>query len=199
MAIYDERDRHYQRIVDNRNLVHVNRAVSSASIKISIGGVAIGYLQNMTETNNRPATPLYEIGTVGIVEHQPQQPAYTLTVNKLAVYRINFVKMAAQAGMSNSNNTLYNAILSRLPSNDPQIDFSTLVEQAIPFDILVQEKDPVNNTTYFKTTWTDCIITTYTRTINATGALTIAENLNLVARLPKYSGSGLGLTYPPQS
>ena len=197
MAIYDDRTNHYKRIVDSRNLVHVNRAVSAASIQMSIGGVAFGYIQNITENNNRGATPLYEVGTAGIIEHQPQQPTYTLTINKLAVYRMNFLKLASQVGMSKSNPTLYSAIKGRLPKNNANIDFSTIMEQAIPFDILVQEKDPVNNTTYFNLTWIDCIITAYTRTINASGALTIAENLSLVSRMPKFDSLGLDITYPP--
>lgn len=199
MANYDSRDRHYERITDVRDLVPVNRAVAAASIKINIGGVLIGYIQDYTGNQNRNATPLYEIGTVGIIEHISGQPTYNVTVNKLAVYRINFMKMAAQAGMKAKNETLYNAIVTRLASGDPVIDFSTITENAIPFDIIVNQKDPANNTSYLVTTWVDCRITGYSETVSATGALTIAENLTLVARKPQYASSGITLTYPPST
>jgi hypothetical protein len=197
MAIFDGRERHYEKIIDNRDLVAVNRAVSVASIKISIGGIALGYIQNYTGNQNRPATPLYEIGSVGIIEHIPGQPNYTLTINKLAVYRINFMKMATQAGMKAKNEDLYNAIRTRLNSSDPIIDFSVITEAPIPFDILVQQKDPVDNVAILKTQWIDCLVTASSETVAVGGNLTIAENLTLVARKPKYSQSDTGLVYPP--
>lgn len=199
MAIYDERQKQYQNLNEegSRELVAVNRAVSAATIKIKIGNIAIGYIQTYNETQARDATPLYEVGTVGIIEHQPGQPKYTLTIDKLAVYRINFLKIAMQAGMNSSNKTLYDAIKSRLPNNDPTIDFSTIVENAIPFDIVVEETDPVNNASILNTTWVDCIITNYTRKINATGNLTITETVNLSARKPRASAQNLSIVYPP--
>lgn len=199
MGNFDSRERHYERITDVRDLVPVNRAVAAASIKMNIGGVLIGYMQDYTGNQNRNVTPLYEIGSVGIVEHIAGQPTYNVTVNKLAVYRINFMKLAAQAGMKAKNETLYNAIVSRLNSGDSVIDFSTITEQAIPFDILVSQKDPANNTSYLTTTWVDCVITGSSESVSATGALTIAENITLVARKPEYASSGITLTYPPSS
>ena len=196
MGNFDTRDRHYEKIEDNRDLVAINRAVSAAAIKISIGGIAIGYIQAYTGNQNRPANPLYEVGSVGIVEHMIGQPTYSLTINKLAVYRINFLKMAAQAGMKAKNPDLYNAILSKLNSNDPVIDFSVITEAPIPFDIIVQQKDPVNNTSFLTITWEDCVVTAQSDTVNATGNLTIAENLTLVARKPSFGQKGVKLTYP---
>ncbi|MFW9878519.1 MAG: hypothetical protein ACFFG0_36015 [Candidatus Thorarchaeota archaeon] len=202
MADYDSRERHYETIKDIRNLVPVNRAVSVASIKIVIGGIGIGYIQDYTGNQNRTATPLYEVGTVGIVEHIAGQPTYNVTINKLAVYRINFLKMAAQVGMYKSNSTLYDIIKAKLKSNDEIIDFSVITEQAIPFDIVVSQKDPVDPNTSaatLTTTWKECVITGYSETVSATGALTIVENLTLVAKKPEFGAENYTLVYPPTS
>ena len=46
----------------------------------------IGYVQNIDETQDRPVTEQYEVGSIGPVELLPGQPKYSFSMSKVKVY-----------------------------------------------------------------------------------------------------------------
>lgn len=175
------------------------RAVTNASIspniELLIGNFTIGYAKSVTETQERPVNPIYEIGSVGVIEMVPGQPApVSLSLAHVAIYGAtlpmivakaiasgNLSGISAAAGLSldDTKTALQNWVTARLGAGRTMADISTLADMPVGFQVRINEQHPLDVTKVFITTYSNCWITRYSRPIVATGDLLTVETLDI--------------------
>lgn len=176
----------------------VTNAVISPNVELQIGTFTIGYARQVTETQARPVNPVYEIGTVGIVEMVPGQPApVTLSLEHVAIYgatMINVVALAIESGnlagisaaaglsVADTATALNIWLQQRLGANANMGDVFSLSDMPVGFQVKVLEQSPVNAAAVFITTYNNCWITRYTRPIKASGDLLVVETMDISAQ-----------------
>ncbi len=187
-------------------VVPFTRAVVPQANIMVIGGVTIGYIQTLEEKFERPVNAQYEVGSVGIVEGLPGQPAYTLSVNKLKVYGQNLLKAMMESAYT-ENPSLKTAIKAQIKlgssgSNPEREVFQLLIHQILPFDIEVRELDygvsedgtpndfnlDVNNKRKLTTVYKNCWLTSGSKSI-AQGTDNVVEQTEVFVTRPIYSTS----------
>jgi len=186
----------------------VNNAVMSTNIKIKIGLWTIGYIRNITETQARPATAQYEVGSVGPIDLIPNQPAaVTLACTKVAVYGANLINVIGN-GIKSANASIFTA--PGLTADETQsalnywlaersiTDLSkvfSLADIPVGFIIEIDETFPADATKVMITQYMNCWIVRYTRPIITTSDLLVAETADINAQYVKYSqGRVVGAT-----
>ena len=176
----------------------VTNAVLSPNVEFQIGNFTIGYARQVTETQARPVNPIYEIGTVGIVEMAPGQPApITLALEHVEIYgatMINVVAMAinsgqlagisAAAGLSEADtaSALTIWLQQRLGANATMAQVFSLADMPVGFQAQLREQSPVDATSVFITTYNNCWITRYTRPVKSSGDLLVVANMDISAQ-----------------
>jgi hypothetical protein len=176
----------------------VTNAVISPNVELQIGNFTIGYARQVTETQARPVNPIYEIGTVGIVEMVPGQPApVTLSLEHVAIYgatMINVIALAidsgnlagisAAAGLSAADTAtaLQIWLQQRLGANATMGDVFSLSDMPVGFQCKIKEQSPISASAVFITTYNNCWITRYTRPVKATGDLLVVETMDISAQ-----------------
>ena len=176
----------------------VTNAVLSPNVELQVGTFTIGYAKQVTETQARPVNPVYEIGTVGIVEMVPGQPApVTLALEHVAIYgasMINVIAMAidsgnlsgisAAAGLSEADTAiaLKTWLQQRLGANATMSNVYSLSDMPVGFAAKVMEQSPIDASAVYITTYNNCWITRYTRPIKATGDLLVVETMDISAQ-----------------
>jgi hypothetical protein len=187
----------------------VSNAVLSPNIKLKVGTNVIGYIQNIIETQNRPANATYEVGSLGPVELIPAQPApVTMSLTKMAVYGRNLVNallryaeavvsspevISGGGGLSSVSKASITSWAKGFLAEKGIDSFSgihTLADAPCGFDIVVEETSP--DGTLMTTTFHDCYITNYSRPIAAAGNLTIAETATVTSRWVEYQVTSAG-------
>jgi hypothetical protein len=180
----------------------VTNSVLSPNIEMMIGQWTIGYVRRLTETQARPVTPIYEIGTVGVVELTPQQPApITLAAEKIEIYGATFINVVAKsiasgdlAGVSpapglsldDTKNALRIWLRKRLGNEDMGQIF-TLNDFPVGFQFRVTEQHPLDDTKQLITTYQNSWITRYTRPIMSTGELLVVATADITAARAVYT------------
>ena len=175
----------------------VTNAVISPNVEILIGQFTLGYIRRLTETQARPVTANYEVGTVGIVELTPQQPApITLSAEHIEIYGANFINVIAKAiasgdlagvspaaglSLDDTKAALKIWLRKRLGNEDFGKVFA-LADFPIGFAMRLQEQHPLDETKLYITTYQNCWITRYTRPVVATGELTVVETADITAQ-----------------
>lgn len=173
----------------------ITNAVLSPNVQLAIGQFTIGYARQATETQSREVTPIYEIGSVGVVEMAPGQPKpVTLALEHIAIYgatMINIVALAidsgnlagisAAAGLTTAQTVT--ALTTWLQAQGTTMDsIFDLAHMPIGFTAKVYEQSPVDPTAQQITTYNNCWITRYTRPIKATGDLLVVETMDISAQ-----------------
>lgn len=175
----------------------VTNAVVSPNVEFMIGQFTIGYIRRMTETQARPVTPIYEIGTVGIVEMTPQQPApVALAAEHIEIYGatiINVIAKAIQSGdlsgispaaglsIEDTKSALKLWLDKRLGTDDFGQVFN-LADFPVGFEMRLNEQHPLDDTKMMITSYENCWLTRYSRPVVATGDLLIIETADMSAQ-----------------
>lgn len=175
----------------------VTNAVLSPNVELMIGNFVIGYAKKATETQARDVTPIYEIGTVGIVEMAPGQPKpVTLALEHVAIYGAtmvgivakaiasgNLAGVSAAAGLSldDTKTALQLWVQKRLGAGHTLADISSLADMPVGFQCQLNEQHPVDDTKLFISTYSNCWITRYSRPIVSSGDLLTVETLDISA------------------
>jgi hypothetical protein len=180
----------------------ITNATVSTNIQILLGTSIIGYIRTLTESQTRPATSLYEIGTVGIVEQIPGQPGpVTLAVTKVATYHKNLINAIASLLNIDSVSDIDNWDIPRgMTATDVKNALTTwygkmstvttpqavYALQYLPlgFTLKVTETNPAEVDQI--TTYHGCFITRYSRPIVSSGELVVAETADISARYVDY-------------
>lgn len=176
----------------------VTNAVISPNVELTIGNFIIGYARRVTETQSRPVNPLYEVGTVGVIEMIPGQPApVALSLEKVAIYGAtmvgivakaiasgNLAGVSAAAGLSldDTKTALQIWVQKRLGAGRTMADISSLADMPIGFQCQMNEQHPLDDTKLFITTYSNCWITRYTRPVVSTGDLLTIEAMDISAQ-----------------
>ncbi len=176
----------------------VTNAVLSPNVELQIGSFTIGYARKATETQARDVTPIYEIGTVGIVEMAPGQPKpVTLALEHVAIYGAtmvgivakaiasgNLAGISAAAGLSldDTKTALAIWVQKRLGAGRTIADISSLADMPVGFQCQLNEQHPLDDTKVFITTYQNCWITRYTRPVASSGDLLVVEALDITAQ-----------------
>lgn len=176
----------------------VTNAVISPNVELQIGNFTIGYARKATETQARDVTPIYEIGTVGIVEIVPGQPKpVILALEHVAIYGAtmvgvvakaiasgNLAGVSAAAGLSldDTKAALQIWVQKRLGAGRSMGDVSSLADMPIGFQCQLTEQHPTDDTKLFITTYSNCWITNYARPVSASGDLLTVETLTISAQ-----------------
>lgn len=189
----------YEKNVDYPSgIIPISRAVIPSANIIVIGGIKIGYVQDINETHDRPVTEQYEVGSVGPVELSPGQPKYSFTLNKVKIYGKKLLQIVLDAGYTDKygGTNVKDAIKNQLTGDHKDVDVFTLITHNIlPFDIQVWElqysKDASGNPIDFNfdinskskviSTYVDCMISNYTKPV-AVGNVNEIETMNMSCR-----------------
>jgi hypothetical protein len=191
----------YEKNVDYPSgVVPFTRAVIPAANVLVVGGKWIGYAQSIEETQDRPVTPQYEIGSVGPVEILPGQPTYTITINKAKIYqkRLMQVFMDLSYGEKFGETLVKDAIKGQMVGDDTKKNlevFSLITHNILPIDVEVWELNygvdaegaPIDfvldqsSKSKVTTKYVDCWIGNTTKPI-AQGTVNIIETMSLTAR-----------------
>ncbi len=167
--------------VDIQGVVPISRTVTTPGVYVQVGNFIVGRIQSITESQARGATPVYEVGSVGPVDMTFGQPSYTLAITKMKIYRQSLVQVLGVESMKAKDANLYNKLKNALTVGAAKVPddaiFRNLSHFAFPFDIKVIEVDPNTNIRDI-TIYEGVVLTAYSRPINATGGLTIAETAN---------------------
>jgi len=183
----------------------VNNAVISTNIKIKIGSWVIGYIRQITETQARPATAQYEVGTVGPIDLIPGQPAaVTLACTKVAVYGGNMINVIASA-IKSADASVFTAPGLTASETKTALEYwlgqrqggtadlskvFSLADIPIGFIVEIDEIFPADPSKIMVTNYMNCWIVRYTRPIITTGDLLIAETADINAQYVTYSTTG---------
>jgi hypothetical protein len=178
----------------------LTRATIPAANIIVVGGKWIGYIQNIDETQDRPVTEQYEVGSIGPVEILPGQPKYSFTMNKVKVYKKRMLQIFMENGYAEKFGPGYvgSAIEGQMagnPEDTSQELFSLIIHNILPFDVEVwelnygvdAEGNPMDwnfaeaSKSKVKTKYIGCWISNYSKPINHTNA-NIVETMNVSAR-----------------
>ncbi len=186
----------YEKNVDYPSgLVPFTRGVIPAANIIVIGGAKIGYIQNIDETQERPVTEQYEVGSIGPVDMLPGQPKYSFTLSHVKVYTQSMLKVVMALGYSGGTD-VNGAIQGQLSGDNKDVKvFSLITHNILPFEIQVlelnygvdSEGDPIDfnldidNKKAIITKYKDCWITNYTKPI-AQGTVNVVETMSISAR-----------------
>ena len=175
----------------------VTNAVISPNVEFVIGQFTIGYTRRMTETQARPVTPLYEIGTVGIIEMTPQQPApITLAAEHIEIYGASFINIVAKAiasgdlsgispaaGLSvEDTKTAMKLWLDKRLGTDDMGQVFNLADFPVGFELRLNEQHPLDDSKIMVTTYHNVWMTRYSRPIVSTGDLLIIETADMSAQ-----------------
>jgi hypothetical protein len=176
----------------------VTNAVISPNVELQIGSFTIGYARRATETQSRPVNPIYEVGTVGIIEMVPGQPApVTLALEHVAIYGAtlvgiiakaiasgNLAGVSAAAGLSldDTKTALQIWIQKRLGAGRTIADITSIADMPVGFQCQLNEQHPLDDTKLFITTYQNCWITRYSRPVVATGDLLTIEAMDITAQ-----------------
>lgn len=176
----------------------VTNAVISPNVELMIGSFPIGYARRATETQSRPVNPVYEIGSVGVIEMVPGQPApVTLALEKVAIYGATLVGIIAKAidsgdlagvsaaaglSLDDTKSALRIWVERRLGAGKSLGDVSTLADMPVGFQCRLNEQHPLDDTKVFISTYHNCWITRYTRPIVASGDLMVVEAMDISAQ-----------------
>jgi len=189
--------------IDTTGIKPISNATVSTNIQILLGSSIIGYIRTLTENQTRPATALYEIGTVGVVEQIPQQPGVvTLAVTKVATYHKNLINAVASLLKIDSVSDMDNWDIPRGMTADQVKNALTIwygkmsvvtnpskvfALQYLPlgFTLKVTETNPQEADQI--TTYHGCLITRYSRPIVSSGELVVAETADISARFVDYA------------
>jgi len=190
------------------------RAVTNASlapnIVVVVGTNVVGYIQQLVEAQSRPANPTYEVGSMGIVELIPGQPApVTLNITKLAVYGQNLIQAFMQytnadetvatpevvssgGGLASVSSSSVRAWANAYVQGKSLTNISAIqVLSDAPVGIVIKvEEHAPDGLGLMTTTYHDCFFTTYGKTVAASGNLTITETATLTCRWVEYGVSG---------
>jgi len=132
---------------------------------IDENGLCIGFITQINETDNRPATKVRHIGSADagrVLEHVPGVDDKTLNVTGFALYNVQ------EQG----------SIVQRLGGNNTKRAMKMLSEQHRGFKIVERQIDPETEATLDATEHLDCWLTNYTKPRNIANA-TIAETATL--------------------
>ncbi len=185
-------------------VVPFTRAVIPAANIISIGGRWIGYVQTIEEAQERPVTEQYEIGSVGVVEILPGQPRYSLSLEKVKVYKNSALQLFMEYGYQEKygETAIKDAIQGQMvgdTANKNAEVFSLITHNILPFDIEVWELnynvdlegnpvdfvlDPASKSKLV-TKWLNCWISRYSKPI-AQGTINVVERMEITATRPKF-------------
>lgn len=176
----------------------VTNAVLSPNVELQIGSFTIGYAKRVTETQARPVNPIYEIGTVGVVEMAPGQPEpVSLSLEHTAIYgatMVGIVAMAiasgnlagvsAAAGLSldDTKAALQIWVQKRLGAGHSLADVRSLADMPIGFQCQLNEQSPLDDTKVMITTYHNCWITRMTRPVIGSGDLLTVEAMDIKAQ-----------------
>lgn len=128
-------------------------------------GYAIGYIQQLSDNDQRPATKIRQIGAQDagrVIEHAPGVSDITLQVQGFALY----------------NRQEDGSIVQRLGGGNMHTAMKMLQEQKIGFKLLVVDRDPSTGRAVDATEYLDCWFTSKARPINI-GQATMVENGNI--------------------
>jgi hypothetical protein len=187
----------------------VTNATVSTNITIKIGKWVIGYIRSITETQARPATAQYEVGSVGPIDLIPGQPAaVTIACTKVAIYGANLINIIARAINSDSvavaggtiqpapglsadetKQALSHWLAQRqaaTTTGDLTKVFS-LADIPVGFTLEVDEVFAGDPTKVMKTKYINSWVVRYTRPITSTGDLLVAETCDINAQTVTYS------------
>ena len=180
----------------------VTNAVISPNVELTIGNFKIGYARRMTETQTRPVNPVYEIGTVGIVEMVPGQPApVTLALEKAQIYGATLVNIIAKAvdsgdlsgisaaaglSLEDTKTALRIWVEKRLGAGAAFGGIQTLADMPVGFQIKTEEQHPVDESKLYIGTYHNSWITRYTRPIVASGDLLTIETMDISSQRVSY-------------
>jgi len=176
--------------VDVQGVIPISRTVTTPGIYVQVGNFIVGRVQTITENQARGATPIFEVGSVGPIDMTMGQPSYTLAITKMKIYRQSLTQVLSIQSMQTTTvqnssisdgKTLYGKLYNALTTGAAKVPdaavFRNLSHFAFPFDIKVIEVDPQTNKRDI-TIYQGCVLTAYSRPMNATGGLTIAETAN---------------------
>jgi len=167
--------------LDVQGVIPTNRTVTTPGIYMQVGNFIVGRIQSINEGQARGATEVYEVGSVGPVDITFGQPKYTLSINKLKIYRQSLAQVLSVESQKSKNNTLYTKLLTALKDGAPKVPdeavFRNLSHFAFPFDIKVIEVDPSSNKRDI-TIYEGVVLTSYSRAITLGGGLTVTESAN---------------------
>jgi hypothetical protein len=128
-------------------------------------GLAIGYLQSFSPSDNRPATKIRHISSADsgrVLEHAPGFSDTKISVTGFALY----------------NRQEDGSIVQRLGGGVTRRAMKMLEEQKVPFKILERQVDPETNTTLDATEHLDCWLTSHSAPRNMTN-VTISETAEI--------------------
>ena len=178
----------------------VTNAVISPSVELKIGDFLIGYARRCTETQARPVNPLYEIGTVGIVEMVPGQPVpVTLAMEHIEIYGATFVNIIAKAVNSNNLSGISTAAGLSLDQTKAALtlwlnkrgitygQIFALADFPVGFQMNASEQHPTDDTKKLISIYNNCWVTRYSRPIVSTGDLLIVEAADISAKSVSYT------------
>jgi hypothetical protein len=185
----------------------ITNAVLSPNVELAIGQFTIGYARQVTETQARDVAPVYEIGTVGIVEMAPGQPKpVTLALEHVAIYGATMVNIVAlaiasgnMAGISAAAGLTSQQTVAALTTwlqalGTTMSSIFDLAHMPIGFLAKVYEQSPVDPSAQMITTYNNCWITRYTRPIKATGDLLVVETMDISAQSTSTAQSKVAVT-----
>lgn len=176
------------------------RQVIPAANIIVVAGKWLGYIQNIDETQDRPVTEQYEVGSVGVVEIIPGQPKYSLTLSKAKVYTARATQIFMDLSYSEiyGETTVKDAITGQMvgdAKNKALEVFSLIQHNILPFNIEIwelnygvdQEGKPMDfnldqaSKSKIKTKYVDCWISNSTTPVSQ-GNVNVIETINLSCR-----------------
>ncbi len=128
------------------------REVIPAVNFLVVGGKKIGMIQRIDETQERNLTNQYEIGSIGPVEIVPGQPSFSLTLEKIKIYKTNALQILMDKGYNEKfgGTVVKDAIKGQMTGDTSTKDkevFSLIIHNILPFDIEVWELDYSVDTT----------------------------------------------------
>lgn len=132
---------------------------------IDENGMAIGYIQQFSPSDSRPATKIRHISSADagrVIEHAPGFSDLKISVQGFALY----------------NRIQDGSIVQRLGGKSTAKAMKMLEEQKIPFKIVERQIDPKTGQTIDATQWIDCWLTQHSAPRNIT-SVTIAETAEI--------------------
>jgi len=182
---------------DTTGVRAVTNAVISPNVEFIIGQFTIGYIRRLTETQARPVAPIYEVGTVGIVEMAPGQPApITLSAEKVEIYGAPLINVIAKAiasgdlagvskaaglSLDDTKTALKQWLNKRLGTDDFGQVFS-LQDFPVGFVLKAHEQHPLDETKVMITTYDNVWCTRSSRAVAASGDLLVIGTAEMVCR-----------------
>ena len=152
-------------IFDNPDNGSKTRTGLSTQIVIYVEGEPVGAVQTFQETQNRGVKQISEVGTDGIIENVPNQPAkITLTIN-----RIVFDGLSLPEAFSRGYRNIH--------------------AQRIPFDIVVIDKFTGDGDNAVVTTYHNCFFTSLGKSYTVND-YTITENAGVTAEFMSSTRAG---------